>query len=52
MKAATADTNDQLKEAANQINKNKYYKELLDIGIPEENIVKTAIVFAGKEPFL
>ncbi len=47
-----ARVNDQLKEAANQINKNKYYKELLDTGIAEENIVKTAIVFAGKEPFL
>ncbi len=44
--------NKELEEAKNQINKNQYYKELIQMGISEENIVKTAIVFAGKEPFV
>ncbi len=44
--------NKELKDAETQINKNQYYKELIDMGIQEENIVKTAIVFAGKEPFV
>ncbi len=44
--------NKELEAAENQINKNRYYKELIQMGIPEENIVKTAIVFAGKEPFI
>ncbi len=44
--------NKELKEAKNQIDKNQYYKELVEIGIPEENIVKIAIVFAGKEAFV
>ncbi len=44
--------NKELEEAENQINQNQYYKELTGIGISEENIVKTAIVFAGKEPYV
>ncbi len=39
-------------KAENQIDKNQYYKELLEMGVSKENIVKTAIVFAGKEPFV
>ena len=42
--------NDTLKEASNQIEQKKYYKELLTHNI--ENIIKLPIVFAGKEPFL
>lgn len=44
--------NKQLKLSLNQINKNKYYKELIDSKITIENIVKIPIVFAGKEPFV
>jgi len=42
--------NRKLKEAANQIENNKYYKELIDNKI--DNIIKLPIVFAGKEPFV
>ncbi len=44
--------NDKLQDAKNQICQNKYYQELLDLGLSEKNIVKVAIVFAGKEPFV
>jgi len=40
--------NRKLKEATNQIENNKYYKELIDNKI--DNIIKLPIVFAGKEP--
>ncbi len=44
--------NRKLKEALNQINENKYYKELIVSKIDIKNIIKIAIVFAGKEPFI
>jgi hypothetical protein len=39
-----------IKDAINQIDKNKYYKELTDNKISK--IIKLPIVFAGKEPFI
>ncbi|HFA47496.1 MAG TPA: AAA family ATPase [Bacteroidetes bacterium] len=42
--------NGQISEALNQIERNKYYKELLTHKI--KNIIKLPIVFAGKEPFV
>ena len=39
-------------KALNQIEKNKYYKELIINKIEPENIIKLAIVFAGKEPYV
>ncbi len=44
--------NDQIKLAANQIDRNRYYKELIEYKIPKKNIVKVPIVFAGKEPYM
>jgi len=39
-----------LKDALNQIDKNEYYKELIDNKI--ERIIKLPIVFAGKVPYV
>ena len=44
--------NKQIELAKNQINKNKYYKELIDNKIEIDNIIKVPIVFAGKEPYI
>ncbi len=44
--------NKTLKHALNQIDKNKYYNELIDNKISPQNIIKIPIVFAGKEPFI
>ncbi len=44
--------NTQIKTATNQIDRNKYYKELIDNKIDENNIIKIPIIFAGKEPFI
>ena len=44
--------NEHIKLALNQIDKNKYYKELIDNKIKLENIIKIPIVFAGKEPYI
>ena len=44
--------NNQIKIAINQINKNKYYKELIDNKIEIDKIIKVPIVFAGKEPYI
>jgi len=41
-----------IEEASNQIDRNKYYKELIDNKIASEKIVKLPIVFAGKEPYV
>ncbi len=41
-----------ISKALEQIENNKYYKELIDNKIPKKNIVKAAIVFAGKEPYV
>ncbi len=35
-----------------QIELNKYYYELLENNIKADKIVKLAIVFAGKEPYI
>jgi len=42
--------NKKIKEAQKQIDKNKYYMELIDNKVP--NIIKLPIVFAGKEPYI
>lgn len=42
--------NTKITEAANQIENNQYYKELIDHKI--EKIIKLPIVFVGKEPFV
>ncbi len=44
--------NTEIQNAKNQIERNKYHNELITAGIPEENIIKAAIVFAGKEPYV
>ncbi len=44
--------NKQIVSAKNQIDRNKYYKELIDNKIDENNIIKVPIVFAGKEPYI
>jgi len=44
--------NKEIETATNQINKNKYYKELIDNKIEEDKIIKVPIVFAGKEPYI
>ena len=44
--------NTSIEKALNQIDKNEYYKELIINKIKPENIIKLAIVFAGKEPYI
>ncbi len=44
--------NVELEKALSQINRNKYYNELIINNIQENNIIKLPIVFAGKEPFV
>jgi hypothetical protein len=44
--------NKTLEDAQNQIERNKYYQELLVNVIPKENILKIPVVFAGKEPYI
>ncbi|MEA3443341.1 MAG: AAA family ATPase [Bacteroidota bacterium] len=44
--------NQSLNKALKQINKNKYYKELIENKIAAENIIKLPIVFVGKEVFI
>ncbi len=44
--------NGEIKKALNQINRNKYYTELVALGMKESDIIKVPIVFAGKEPFV
>ena len=44
--------NDQIKIAVSQIDKNKYYKELIDNKTEIDKIIKVPIVFAGKEPYI
>ncbi len=44
--------NNEIDKALNQIDKNKYYNELILNKIKPENIIKLPIVFAGKEPFV
>lgn len=50
--AKTNKINQTIKDALNQINNNKYYKELIDNKIHEDKIIKVPIIFAGKEPFI
>ena len=44
--------NEQIELAINQIDKNKYYKELVDSKLNESQIIKVPIVFAGKVPYI
>ena len=39
-------------DALNQIEKNEYYTELIINKIKPENIIKLAIVFVGKKPYI
>ncbi len=45
-------TNNAIDTALNQIEKNEYYTELIINKIKPKNIIKLAIVFAGKEPYI
>jgi len=42
--------NEKIKEAQKQIDRNKYYKELIESKVSK--IIKLPIVFAGKEPYI
>ncbi len=44
--------NTAIDKALAQIETNRYYSELLENGIKNENIIKIAIIFAGKEPYI
>ncbi len=44
--------NKEIDTALQQIEKNKYYKDLIINKINLDNIIKIAIVFAGKEPYI
>ena len=44
--------NNEIETALSQIDRNKYYKELITNEIKQEHIIKIPIVFAGKEPFV
>ena len=44
--------NKEIEIAANQIDRNKYYKELIENKLTKEQIIKIPIVFAGKEPYI
>ncbi len=44
--------NNKIKKALNQIDRNKYYIELIENQIKSDKIIKLPIVFAGKEPYI
>ena len=44
--------NNSMENAIKQIDKNEYYKELIINKIKPEKIIKLAIVFAGKKPYI
>ncbi len=44
--------NQEIDNALKQIEINKYYSELIENNIKAENIIKIAIIFAGKEPYI
>jgi len=44
--------NNSIENAVRQIERNEYYKELIINKIKPKNIIKLAIVFAGKEPYI
>ncbi len=44
--------NVKIKDALAQIDRNKYYKTLIDNKIEHKKIIKLPIVFAGKEPYV
>ncbi len=44
--------NKEIKAALTQIDKNNYYKELIDNKVEEEKIIKLPIIFVGKEPYI
>ena len=48
----TKRVNVNIKSALTQIDRNKYYKELIDNKIKHEKIIKIPIVFVGKEPYI
>ena len=44
--------NTEIADALNQIERNQYYKELIDNNIKPGNIIQVPIVFAGKTPYI
>ncbi|PID82029.1 MAG: hypothetical protein CSB16_03405, partial [Clostridiales bacterium] len=48
----TKRVNNEIKNALSQIDRNAYYAELIENNIKPDNIIKMAIVFAGKEPYI
>ncbi len=48
----TERVNAEIENALNQIDKNKYYTELIENKIEPADIIKMSIVFAGKEPYV
>jgi len=44
--------NKEIKAALTQIDKNNYYKELIDNKVDKEKIIKLPIIFVGKEPYI
>ncbi len=44
--------NNEINKALNQIEKNRYYTELIENNVKPENIIKLSIVFAGEEPYI
>ncbi len=44
--------NNEIKSALSQIERNKYYTELIENKIKPDNIIKLPIIFAGKEPYI
>lgn len=44
--------NSHLQSALNQIDRNKYYTELIENKIDKSRIIKVPVVFAGKEPYI
>ncbi len=44
--------NNEIENALSQIERNEYYKELMVNEIETENIIKLAIVFVGKKPYI
>ncbi len=44
--------NEEIKQALNQIDRNRYYTELIENNIKSDNIIKLPIIFAGKEPYI
>ena len=51
-KKFTEKVNNEIGKALAQIERNEYHKELIINEIKHENIIKLAIVFVGKKPYI